>query len=145
MVWRRNFPDAARARLAALSSAAFWAPSWAAKSRTVASVAKALGASADGALRQVVNKAGAARARALVQMADGLVDISDVREALAGDRRLPSAWRARLDALGKALGEAARAPSPATVDRAFVVAASDYVLTVLGLEVDRALRCKRSR
>ncbi len=85
---------------------------------TMAAVAKALGASGDGALRQVVNRAGPARARALVQAADGLVDISDVREALAGDRRLPSAWRARLDALGKALGEAARAPSPSTVDRA---------------------------
>jgi hypothetical protein len=81
-------------------------------------VARALGASADGALRQVEKKAGATLARTIVQAADALVENADVREALAGDRRLPSAWRARLDALGRALTDAAGAPSAASVERA---------------------------
>ncbi|WP_437602988.1 BREX-2 system phosphatase PglZ [Sorangium sp. So ce590] len=84
-------------------------------------VAGALGASADGALRQVEQKAGAASARAIVQAADALVENADVREALAGDRRLPSAWRARLAALGRALAEAAAAPSAQSVGRAAAV------------------------
>lgn len=84
----------------------------------MATVARALGASADGALRQVEQKAGATPARALVQAADALVESADVREALAGDRRLPSAWRARLDTLGRALAEAAGVPSAESVERA---------------------------
>lgn len=85
---------------------------------TMTAVARALGASADGALRQVEQKAGAALSRSIVQAADALVENADVREALAGDRRLPSAFRARLDALGGALLDAASAPSAANVERA---------------------------
>jgi hypothetical protein len=85
---------------------------------TMIAVAKALGASADGALRQVEHRAGVTAARAIVQSADGLVESAEVREALAGDRRLPSAWRARLARLGGALSEAAAAPSVESVERA---------------------------
>lgn len=81
-------------------------------------IARALGASADGALRHVERNASSAVARAIVQAADKLVENLDVREALAIDRRLPSAWRARLDGLGRALGELAAAPSPETVGSA---------------------------
>lgn len=87
----------------------------------MAAVAKGLGASADGALRQVRQKAGATFARAIVQTADGLADTADVREALAGSRRLPLAWRERLDALGRALAEVASAPSAESVARAAVI------------------------
>lgn len=81
-------------------------------------VAGALGASADGALRQVETRAEGPAARAIVQAADALVENADVREALAGNRRLPSAWRARLHALGHALRAAAQTPSAEAVTRA---------------------------
>lgn len=85
---------------------------------TMSAVAKGLGASADGALRQVRQRVGVTFARGIVQAADGLADTSDVREALAGNRRLPIAWRSRLDALGRALAETAEAPSSERVGRA---------------------------
>ncbi|WP_437840169.1 BREX-2 system phosphatase PglZ [Sorangium sp. So ce1153] len=85
---------------------------------TMAAVARALGASADGALRHVEKKAGATLVRTIVQTADALVENADVREALATDRRLPSAWRARLDTLGRTLTAAAEARSVANVERA---------------------------
>ncbi|MEP7124755.1 MAG: BREX-2 system phosphatase PglZ [Byssovorax sp.] len=85
---------------------------------TMTAVASALGTSADGALRHVAHLAGAAAARAVVQEADALVESSEVREALMGDRRLPSAWRARLAALGRALLDAATLPSASSVEHA---------------------------
>lgn len=70
-------------------------------------IASALGAAADSAIRRLEQDS----ARKLVKEADSLAENQDVRDALVGDRRLPSAWRSRLDALGAALQSAAASPS----------------------------------
>ena len=63
-------------------------------------VARALGDCAEGALRFVERRTDASVPRVIAREADALVDAPEVQEELASDRRLPSAWRARLDALG---------------------------------------------
>lgn len=52
-------------------------------------------------------------ARLLLERADELVDDSEVRARLIESTYLPSAWRMRLDGLGRALLQAAQAPSVA--------------------------------
>ena len=73
-------------------------------------LAVALGAAADGAIRRIERES-AKEARLLAKDADALVEDADVREALRVDRRLPSAWRARLDTIGQALTKAATNPT----------------------------------
>lgn len=81
-------------------------------------VIAALGKAAPAALRYVERKADAAKVRALVRAADDRVDDSEVRAALAGSLRLPSAFNAQLDAFGDVLLAAAAEPTPANVTRA---------------------------
>ncbi|NUP07976.1 MAG: BREX-2 system phosphatase PglZ [Polyangiaceae bacterium] len=80
-------------------------------------IATALGGSADAAFRHIEHDSPNV-ARQIVREADALVEGSEVREMLFADRRLPSAWRARLDTLGAALGAVAADPSVGTVGRA---------------------------
>lgn len=74
-------------------------------------VLRGLAASAPLALRYVERTAGVARARGLVRDADQHLDDEALRRAASGSPRLPSAWDARVVALGDALLAAAAAPS----------------------------------
>ncbi len=62
------------------------------------------------ALRALERRSGASAVRKLVEAADARV-LESVRPGLASSTRLPSAWQARLAALGSALVAAATAPS----------------------------------
>lgn len=74
-------------------------------------IAAALGGAAGGALSHLARRAGPQERQRILAGADARVDEPAVRAALAHHRRLPSAWRARLDALGRALSRCADAPS----------------------------------
>jgi PglZ domain len=86
-----------------------------------------LGETADAALRFLSRpgRGDAAAVRALVLAADQRVALPELAVHVAGSSRLPSAWRARLEQLGRALSEVAAAPSAAAVQAA--VAASREV------------------
>ncbi len=89
-------------------------------------VLRRLGDTADAALRFLSRRdRGEATVRAIVLAADQRASIPEVQIHVSGSTRLPSAWRARLDRLGRALGEIATAPSAAAVEAA--VAASREV------------------
>ena len=80
---------------------------------TERSALSALGGAAGAALRYVEKRAGAATVRAIVKTADERAAATpDVSVALARSSRLPSAWRHRLEALGRALEATATAPGP---------------------------------
>ncbi len=70
-----------------------------------------IGEASEAALRLVEQRAGAAEARAIVLAADARITVEEIRPLLAGSRRLPSAWHARLASLGQALVAGARSPS----------------------------------
>jgi hypothetical protein len=53
--------------------------------------------------------------RVLFERAEALADDDAVRAALVGSSRLPRGWRLRLDAVGTALAEGAKAPSAAVL------------------------------
>ncbi len=74
-----------------------------------------LGEVADTALRSVEQRSGAPVVRALVAAADRRAAVPELAPHLSGSNRLPSAWRARLEQLGEALLEVARAPGHAAV------------------------------
>lgn len=86
-----------------------------------------LGETADAALRFLSRpgRGDAAAVRALVLAADQRAAIPELAVHVAGSPRLPSAWRARLEHLGRALSAVAAAPSAASVQAA--VAASREV------------------
>ncbi len=88
-----------------------------------ARVAAELGAAVGGALAHLTRRAGVNERRRIVASADVRVDEPAVREALAHHPRLPSAWQARLDALGAVLARCAAAPAADALDEA--IAASD--------------------
>lgn len=81
-------------------------------------VAKQLGNAAPGALGYYERRAPAHDRQKLLSRTDALVDEPAVREVLAQHRRLPSAWRARLDELGRVLSEAAAKPSSEVLEKA---------------------------
>jgi hypothetical protein len=81
-----------------------------------ARAAEDLGGAVAGALAYFGRKAGAHDRQKLLANADALVDEPSVREALRLHRRLPSAWRARLDALGAALSAGAADPTSEALD-----------------------------
>lgn len=81
-------------------------------------VATALAGAALGALAHVSRHAPAHERAKLLAAADALVDEEAARAALRAHPRLPSAWRARLDAVGRALLEGAAAPSREALERA---------------------------
>lgn len=56
--------------------------------------------------------------RTVLAAAEARVTVGDVRALLVDSKRLPIAWRLRLDALGMALSEGAASPTPQTLDRA---------------------------
>lgn len=76
-----------------------------------ARVALDLKEAAEGALAYYARRADPHERQRLLSAADALVDDEAVGAALVLHRRLPSAWRARLDALGRALLAGAAAPS----------------------------------
>lgn len=67
---------------------------------------------AAGAIAYFRRKTDAQAYARLLASADALVDDEGAAGALVHHRRLPSGWRARLDALGRALLESAKEPSP---------------------------------
>lgn len=83
-----------------------------------ARAASDLGVSVGGALAYFDKKSAPHDRQRLLGAADALVDEPAVRKALGQHRRLPSAWRARLDALGRALEHAATGPTPELLDEA---------------------------
>ncbi|MEQ9075016.1 MAG: BREX-2 system phosphatase PglZ [Sandaracinaceae bacterium] len=79
-----------------------------AETETAKAAAGELGRAAAGALAQWSRQTDGRARQALLTRADALVDEPTVRADLAQHRRLPSAWRARLDKLGDALSAALR-------------------------------------
>ncbi len=79
-----------------------------------------LGETAEAALRFLARpeRGDAAAVRALVLAADQRAAIPELAEHVAGSSLLPSAWRARLDGLGRALAGVAAAPGAAAVQAA---------------------------
>lgn len=65
------------------------------------------------ALRTLERRVDAAAVRKLVAAADARIQLDSIRVGLSGSSRLPSAWLARLAALGDALTTAATTPSRA--------------------------------
>ena len=82
-----------------------------------------LGETADAALRFLARpgRSDPATVRALIRAADQRAADPDVAPHVVGSTRLPSAWRARLDQLGRALAEVAAAPSAGAVQAAVAV------------------------
>jgi len=80
--------------------------------------ARALGEASGAALAYVERRTSVRHKRQVLAEADALVDEPSVRDALGQHRRLPSAWRARLDALGAVLSEASAKPTAASLERA---------------------------
>lgn len=78
-------------------------------------IVKRLGETADAALRFLARGRGDAIVRSIVMAADQRAASSVIAGEVIGSTRLPSAWRARLDQLGRALSAVAAAPSPAVV------------------------------
>jgi hypothetical protein len=70
-----------------------------------------LAEASEAALRALSHRSGPVAVRKLVEAADARVQVASVRAALAGSTRLPSAWQARLSALGEALTTVAAQPS----------------------------------
>ncbi|MCC6750665.1 MAG: BREX-2 system phosphatase PglZ [Deltaproteobacteria bacterium] len=86
-----------------------------ASEKEAAEAARALGRAASAGLRALEAGDGGQRARALIVAADARLDDAVIREAASGSELLPSAWRARLEALGRRLEESAGSPSVAAV------------------------------
>lgn len=80
--------------------------------------AEDLGGAAEGALAYFARRTGPHDRQKLLASADALVDEPSVKTALRAHRRLPSAWRARLDALGGALMDGAASPTAEALERA---------------------------
>ncbi|MCE9575759.1 MAG: BREX-2 system phosphatase PglZ [Deltaproteobacteria bacterium] len=70
------------------------------------------------ALRTLERRLDSAAVRKLVAAADARIQLDAVRVGLSASSRLPSAWQARLSALGTALAACAAAPSRATATEA---------------------------
>ena len=77
-----------------------------------------LGEASEAALRFVEGRAGQQAARAIVTAADARATLDEVKPALIESSRLPTAWRARLDALGEALSAGAAEPTRQAVKEA---------------------------
>lgn len=88
-----------------------------------ATALRRIGEASDAALRFLA-RVDAAAVRAIVQAADRRASIPALAIHVAGSSRLPSAWRARLDQLGRALAEVAASPTAATVQAAVACRAS---------------------
>jgi len=73
------------------------------KELDVLAIAEALAREAASACRLVERRLSRAEVRALGKAADALVDDAEIRAWLSESKRLPSAWSARLEALGLAL------------------------------------------
>ncbi len=86
----------------------------------LAEVPASLGRAAGAALRYIERRTDGLSARGLVRAAEERVDDSEVRAALAPSRRFPSAFEARLSALGEVLATSvqSQAPTPESVTRA---------------------------
>lgn len=81
-------------------------------------IADTLGRQAGGALRSIERRTEAAVARRIVREAGARVKDAELRAELSPSARLPVAWAMRLDRLGEALLEAAKAPTIAAVESA---------------------------
>jgi len=81
-------------------------------------IAKSLGETAPLAFRIVKGRLPAAEFDRVVRSADARVDHPEVRAALVGNDRLPSAWAARLERVGRALEQGVAEPSIEAVGEA---------------------------
>lgn len=78
-------------------------------------IANDLGAAAPQALRLFEQAVGEQPTRAVLRAADERASATEIRGALVESTRLPSAWRARLDQLGRALQAGSAAPTAEAV------------------------------